>query len=203
MSTLSWLVISPHRKPNGKYTLKKKNTSAGVSMNYGVKDRKKQALALDLVEAIRKRYESANWSRLDIPYAFIKNIKIDPSHRNTKDVFLEGVPMKKGSVISFMKYLAMDRNYSLMGISDTAEWHHLLEQKMRKNSKSHPRSEAQAPCPPTDRHPPHNKNTSLWASHGRLCIFFYHFPFTLSGWVWFTTFVFRGGAFLTSFMPGF
>lgn len=24
-----------------------------------------------------------------------------------------------------------------------------------------PRSEAQAPCPPTDRHPPHNKNTSL------------------------------------------
>lgn len=30
---------------------------------------------------------------------------------------------------------AMDRSDSLMGISDTAELHHLLEQKMRKNSK--------------------------------------------------------------------
>ena len=30
---------------------------------------------------------------------------------------------------------AMDRSDSLMRISDTAEWHHLLEQKMRKNSK--------------------------------------------------------------------
>ena len=29
----------------------------------------------------------------------------------------------------------MDRSDSLIGISDTAEWHHLLEQKMRKNSK--------------------------------------------------------------------
>ena len=30
---------------------------------------------------------------------------------------------------------AMDRSDSLMRISDTAELHHLLEQKMRKNSK--------------------------------------------------------------------
>lgn len=29
----------------------------------------------------------------------------------------------------------MDRSDSLMRISDTAELHHLLEQKMRKNSK--------------------------------------------------------------------
>ena len=29
----------------------------------------------------------------------------------------------------------MDRSDSLMRISDTTEWHHLLEQKMRKNSQ--------------------------------------------------------------------
>ena len=123
-------------------TYEEKNTSAGVSMNYGVKDRKKQALALDLVEAIPRATTKVPTDHvLDIPYAFIKNIRIDTSHRNTKDVFLEGVPneKKESGVISFMKYLAMDRNYSLMGISDTAELHHLLEQKMSKNSKkSHP-----------------------------------------------------------------
>ena len=42
---------------------------------------------------------------LDIPYAFIKSIRIDPSHRNTRDIFLEGVPnaKKESSVISFLK----------------------------------------------------------------------------------------------------
>lgn len=148
----------------GRNTYEEKNTSARISMNYGIKEGK-TSLAVELVEAIPRATTKVPTDHvLDIPYAFIKNIRIDPSHRNTKDVFLEGVPneKKESGVISFMKYLAMDRNYSLMGISDTAELHHLLEQKIRKNSKNPiPRCEAKVLCPPTDQHPSHNKNTSL------------------------------------------
>ena len=41
----------------------------------------------------------------DIPYASIKSIRIDHSHRNTEDIFLECVPSVKeeSGVISFLK----------------------------------------------------------------------------------------------------
>ena len=55
----------------------------------------------------------------------------------------------------------MDRRYLLMGISDTAEWPHLLEKKMReKEEKPSPEVRRRSNAP-TYQHPPHNKNTSL------------------------------------------
>lgn len=144
-------------------TYEEKNTSARISMNYGIKEGK-TSLAVELVEAIPRATTKVPTDHdLDIPYAFIKNIRIDPSHRNTKDVFLESVPneKKESGVISFMKYLAMNRSYSWMRISDTAELHHLPEQKMReKEEKPSPEVRRRSNAP-TDRHLPHNKNTSL------------------------------------------
>lgn len=162
-------------------TYEEKNTSARISMNYGIKEGK-TSLAVELVEAIPRATTKVPTDHvLDIPYAFIKNIRIDPSHRNTKDVFLEGVPneKKESGVISFMKYLAMDRSDSLMRISNTAELHHLLEQKMRKNSKkiSSPEVRRRPHARPligirlTTKIPPYELVT------GRYFLFFCRFPF--------------------------
>lgn len=61
---------------------------------------------MDLVEAIPRATTKVPTDHVfDIPYASIKSIRIDPLHRDTKDIFLEGVPnaKKESAVISFLK----------------------------------------------------------------------------------------------------
>lgn len=88
-----------------RHTYEEKNTSARISMNYGIKEGK-TSLAVELVEAIPRATTKVPTDHvLDIPYAFIKSIRIDPSHRNTEDIFLECVPSvkEKRGVIFFLK----------------------------------------------------------------------------------------------------
>lgn len=97
---------------------------------------------------------------------------------------------------------AMDRSYSWMRISDTAEWHHVPEQKMReKEEKPSPEVRRRSNARPLIGIRLTIKYLPMSQSQGGIFYFFAAFR-SNSGSVWFTTLSSVMVHFTTSFMPG-